>query len=557
MPLQPLNLGRVPRQAYAPRTHQAFPYPAPTKGIDVLNPLSASPPDTALVLSNCIPRSFGVEFRAGWKSWSSLIPGEIRTIMPYNPPRGTGVPVGGKLFAACSNGSIYDITAQTNESTVPPVAVAITGQVEPGEFSWTNFATASTNYLCICSSGGGYWTYDSVGGWVDRTSAISGAGSAAAISFDFILSWKNRLWFVADQTADTYFLGVNSISGASSNFDFGPLLVNGGDVKAMASWTTDAGNALDDKLVIVGSEGDVLIYEGTDPSAAATFRIVGRWFIGRPPNGRRFLDRYGGDLAMITQYGLIYMSKLLAQKELSATTVGNNAAVGAYTINPLLGAFVRETLFKQYWEVRYFPPLQIMYINAPDGIEVKDRQFVLDVNTGGWSTFDGIPMLTCELYQGEMYFGTVDGKIGKAFEKEVESDGLSTTGTAGKDIEVKCQTAFVPGGEGMRYKRMLQAQLTFQSQTPPDIFAQVNVDWKFESTPGSPAFISSPPPLWDVALWDVAVWDVSGSGQMTTFRAWIGAVGLGYYASLRWTGKGRPGTLFMNWLLVTESGGIM
>lgn len=194
-------------------------------------------------------------------------------------------------------------------------------------------------------------------------------------------------------------------------------------------------------------------------------------------------------------------------------------------------------------------------MNAPDSGDFVDRQFIMDVNSGGWSTFDGLPMLTCETFQGFLYFGTRDGKVGKAFEPTIISDGMSTTGVQGKDIEVEVQTAFVPGGDPVRYKRMLQALLTFQGPVAPDIKAQINVDWSTQGPLGSPIFLGVTAALWDVALWDQSVW--SAGLARNTFRGWIGAVGLGYFASLRFTGKGYPGTLFMNWLLVTEGGGIM
>src|SRR3972149_536094 len=363
----------APRKSYATQNHQAFPYPAPVKGLDFMMPLNQMDPQTAIKLSNVLVRNYGLEFRSGWKRWSTLIPGEVRTLMPYNPPRGLGVLATQKLFAACSNGSIYDVTAQTNEVTVPPVSVVIPGQLEPGEFSWTNYATPTNNYLCVCSAGGGYWTDDATGGWVDQTSGSTRPAGAAAPSFDFLMSWKNRLLFIKDLTADVYILGVNAIIGAATNFDFGPLLIHGGDLKAMASWTMDGGDGVDDKLVLVGSEGDLLIYEGTDPTTAATFRIVGRWFIGPPPSGRRFLSRYGGDLAMITQYGIIYLSKLLQAKG----EIAQQEAQESYRINPVLAKAVRDTRSQQYWELRTLPFLECLFINAPDSgdLEFRDRQF--------------------------------------------------------------------------------------------------------------------------------------------------------------------------------------
>lgn len=553
MSLEPVTSLRrsSPRRSSVTQTHKAFQYPAPVAGLDFMKPLTEMDAKAAIVASNVLTRTYGSEFRAGWLSWSSLIPGEIRTLMPYNPPRGiVGLPATAKLFAACSDGKIYDVTLQTNEVTVPPVSVTIPGQNEPGEFSWTNFATPTGNFLCVCSSGGGYWTYDTTGGWINRTAGISGPGSAFAINFDFVMSWKNRLWFIVDQTADTFFLGTNSITGASSNFDFGPLLIHGGDLKAMASWTVDGGDGIDDKLVLVGAAGDLLIYEGTDPAGAATFRVVGRWFVGSPPNGRRFMSRYGGDLLIVTQFGLIPLSLLLGRQgviELEDSTA-------SHKVNPLLSDLIRETLLRQYWEVRYVPQIEALFLNAPDGITVKDRQFVMDVNSHGWSTFDGIPMLTCEVYQGALFFGTVDGKVGRCFDRNYAFDGIHTDGTAGKDINVSIQTAFVSPGDSVQLKRMLQMLLTFQAIDKPAVAAQLNTDWSLSDTPGSPIFGGGAQFFWDSALWDQASWE---GGKANTFRGWIGVVGLGYFASLRMTARGLPGTVFTNWMLVTESGGIM
>lgn len=553
MSLQPLQTRRQvgPRLSFATKTHSAFPYPAPTKGLDYVTPFAEGDGKSGLVLSNVFTRTYGLEFRSGWRRNTSLIPGEIRTLMPYNPPRGLiGPGASAKLFAACSNGTIYDVTDVTNEVTVPPVSVIIPGQLEPGEFSWTNFATLATNYLCVCSSGGGYWTYDTTGGWIDRTASITGGGSAAAINFDFVMSWKNRLWFIRDQSNDTFFLGTNNIAGAASLFDFGPLMIHGGDIKAMASWTVDGGDGLDDRLVIVGSEGDVLIYGGNDPSSAVGFQIQGRWFVGRPPNGRRFMERYGGDLCMITQYGLMYMNKLVTMRG----DASDRDTTASYKVNPILANAIRDTLLAQYWEVRYFPPLEAIVLNSPTASDQKDRLWVMDVNSQGWSNFDNVPMLTCELFNGKVYFGTTTGIVGIAFEGTVTTDGQLTDGTRGDDITVDVQTSFTPVGDAVRLKRMLQAQVVFQCSVPPAITAQINPDWSPQSTPGSPIFSQAQLALWDAALWDQATWE---GGLANTYRAWFGASGVGYFASLRFKGRGAPKTVFINWTLVAEGGGLM
>src|SRR3972149_9817054 len=122
MSLRPVRslMSTVPRRASVTKTHEAYTYPAPVGGLDFMTPLTQMDAKSAIKASNVLVRNYGLEFRAGWRRWASLIPGEVRTLMPYNPPRGLTFPAANsKLFAACSDGKIYDVTAQTNESTIP------------------------------------------------------------------------------------------------------------------------------------------------------------------------------------------------------------------------------------------------------------------------------------------------------------------------------------------------------------------------------------------------------------------------------------------------------
>jgi hypothetical protein len=552
MPLRAVNPSyrTAKRQAAPARTHQYDIIPAPVLGLDFVRALPLQDRGGANVLENFTVRRSGAELRPGWKRWVSNLPGVVNSVMVYNPPRGAGSLLIPKIFAACDDGNIYDVTDPQTEAFVPPVAVAIPGQIVPGRFSWTNFSTAATNYLCICAAGGGYWTYDTTGGWINRTGAITGAGAAAAPNFDYVLSWKSRLWFIANNTADVYFLGVNAIQGSGQNFDFGPLLTHGGHLSAMGSWTVDAGNGIDDKLVLVAQGGDVLVYEGTDPASAAAFRMIGRWFAGRPPEGRRFMSKYGGDLLMITSNGADFMSRILRGRGLMDPE-GPGIDDPAARYNEVIGEQVRNTYGLQFWSPIFIASEQVMMVITPFNTVITGKQHIFSALQRAWSTYAGLPIVCADTLDGVLYFGTPDGTVGRLF--AAPTDDELSDGTVGREVLGRLQSAYVaPGKDVMALKRPVLVMPMFIGANAPKARVQVNTEWNSESPPGSPAYVAPVVALWDISRWDQAVW----VGGLFTFQGWVGCSGLGVFMSLAMTLAGSPRTLFTSWKLVYESGGI-
>lgn len=555
MPLVPIRASyKTPRLSAQTRTHQYLISPSPQHGLDFTQALTMQDPRAANVLENFTVRRSGSELRPGYKRWVSNLggaatPKQVLTTMTYNPPRGAGSVLTPTLFAGCDDMNIYDVTAPRPEAFVPPVSLSIPGQIIPGRLSWTNFSTSASNYLCVCVAGGGYFTYDTVGGWVNRTASITGAGAGAAINFDFVIAWKNRLWFIVNNSADVYYLPVNSIAGAASNFDFGPLLTHGGDLKAMASWTLDAGNGVDDKLVLVSGGGDVLVYEGTDPASAASFREIGRWFIGRPPDGRRFMSKHGGDLVLITANGVDYMSRLLQGRSMLDPEGPADDAATRY--NGVIGADVRASYGQNFWSPIFVSGEQMMVLTTPANSGVAGRQHVFSTLQHAWSQYVGIPMLSADTIDGVLFFGTPDGKVCKLF--GAESDDELQSGTAGRAVLGRMQTAYIaPGDDVMALKRALLVMPMFLAPSAPQAQVQINTEWSSASPPGTPAYVPPVTSLWDISKWDQALW----FGGLFTFTGWVGVSAMGVYLSLSLTLSGAQRTLFTSWKVVYEPGGI-
>lgn len=539
------------------KNHKFDIFAAPVRGLDVSQPLSEQDPKSALFAQNFFVRRYGLETRPGWRRHTTNLGGigtesPVLSLMGYHPPRGPGSAQLAKLFAACGNGNIYDVTSQTNEATVPGVSQAVPNQTEAGEFSWTNFSTNGVNYLCAVSANSGassYWTYDHVGGWVNRTAAVTGTGGAVN-NFDFVMVWKNRLWFLSENSNIAWFLPVGAVQGAASMFDFGPLLVHGGELRAMASWTVDSGDGIDDKLVIVSSMGDVLVYGGTDPTSASTFGLIGRWYVGRPPEGRRFMTKYGGDVAILCENGVEYLSRLLSSRGLMDPQTEDINTARRY--NEVIGIDIRDTQGQHGWHILYVPSEESAIIKTNRSDYITGFQYCYSSIPTAWSQFKGMPMHAMEVFNGELYLGTSNGRIGRCF--SANSDDQLTDGTVGTDVEAELQTAFVaPADDRMSLKRPLLIMPMFQGSSAPSVKAAVNTEWSGEATSGSPAFIPNASALWDQALWNQAVW----GGSENSFFLWLGAEGLGCFMSLRLALRAAPRTKFTSWKVVYESGGIM
>lgn len=556
MPLKPTPITRrsPSRTASQTQINRSAIFPAPTKGLNATSPLTSQDPLTAVTLNNWWVRRYGVELRGGYKRWTTNLGGigteaDINTLMVYQPSPGASA-YETKLFACGSDEKIYDVTDRTAEATVPASVVTCAGQTRPGEFSYVNFTNSSASYLCACAAGYGYITYDAAGGWTSRTAGITGAGAAYASSFDFVTSWKNRLWFIREGTTQAFYLDANAITGNSALFDFGPLLKHGGALAGITSWTVDSGDGVDDKLIIIGTGGDVLIYEGTDPASANTFSLAGTWFIGTVPEGRRFFSRQGGDVGIVTERGVEYMSKLMSARGLIDPQSVNDTP--AYRYGEVLGAEVKDTRGQRYWQILPHVAEQSVIITTPYNLSTRSKQYVFSMLGTAWSTFTSLPMVCMAQMDGELYFGMKGGKVGQAFTANTNDELYD--GTAGTSVIGDIQTAYVTDPDNpVALKRPQLIMPMFQSAAAPAVRAQINTEWATRSTAGSPSFTGDQGDLWDTGEWDTAHWSDSDAA----FFSWLGADGLGCYASLRMSVIALPGTMFTSWKLIYIPGGIM
>jgi hypothetical protein len=262
------------------------------------------------------------------------------------------------------------------------------------------------------------------------------------------------------------------------------------------------------------------------------------------PRHGQYWTGFGGDVMIVSQQGLVPMSKLISGQ---FTDVQQGPAS---KIQPVLVQLVAELLNEKYWDVFPVPSSQVLIIKLPVKSGVY-TQFAMNMVTGAWGQFTGIPMRCVTMLGGQLYFGTADGRVGRGLYGTTDEAPLA--GGLGNFIQADIQTAFNAFNTPANLKKFGMAKPIFIAPDAPSVKVQINTQYTFSNVAGSPSFSNLNNSRWDESAWNVARW----VGDANTYQAWVGTTGLGYYAALRMKVQGLPGTVFTSCLQMTELGGVM
>ena len=320
--------------------------PAPVGGWNARDSLANMDPSDAVQLENWFPGTSNVNMRYGYTNHTTGITGQqVESLMVWNGPTSSA------MIAATNGGKMYTVTAPGAVG-----AAALTGLTN-GRWQYENMSTTGGSYLVAVNGSdkaviyNGTYHRDGDGAPYD----VTGVNTANCINVNL---HKNRLWFVQKDTLDAWYMPTSAIGGAATKFSLNAIAQKGGSLIAMYTWTIDAGYGVDDNAVFVTSEGEVIVYAGTDPASAATWALIGVWQIGTPVGYRPGM-KYAGDLLLITQDGVVPMSGALQSSRLNPRVSltdkiqwAMSMAVDAYGGN--FG-----------WELIYFAQQNQLYLNVP------------------------------------------------------------------------------------------------------------------------------------------------------------------------------------------------
>lgn len=506
--------------------------PAPVGGLNARDPLAAMPPTDAFGLINWIPQQYGLNTRKGYSEWATNFGAPVNAVMNWFGPT-TTIPttanfqiapttLPGKVYAS-TDAHIYDITSQT---ATPSSVVNLSGTTQAGTFSSVNFANSAGGWLLACSETDGYFTNDGTT-WVKVT--LGGGATQVSVSdptkFCATAIWKRRAWFVIKSTSKVAYLPVDSLYGAAAELDVGPLMKHGGSVAWIANWTIDAGEGIDDFLVICGENGDVIIYKGSDPASVSTFQLQGVFYVGEVPKGRKCFTTFGGDLLIVSNLGIIPLSYVTRG---GANVLGTGT--GNYTdkIQQLFGSDISTTFNFFGWEIIQVPRENLMVVTVPSTVAGVFTQYCLNTSSNQWCQFNGMPMNCVKNVANWPMFGTADGRVMIAFTNFTDNNLLA--GTVGNPIAGLIQPAFnyFQKGDLSENKHFLMAQPNWISSVMPGYVVQMNVNFTSNIPPGTPLIGVSTGAVWDVSVWDTALW----SGGLTAYRGWMSVTNFGFAGQL-------------------------
>lgn len=415
------------------------------KGLHTASPITGTPEGYCLRLENWICRTDGLHVRDGHTVVSNI-----------------GAPV--TSLHAHGSKIIATTAAQIFQDGVVLPGLNMSG----GEWHSALLPNPGGLFLIMANGGDGLRVFD---GATWQTVPISGINTADIVS---LIVHHHRVWFVLRNSLTLYYLDQDAFTNLDTGKDafpvpLGPLVRNGGSIAAIASLTQDGGRNDNDQLVAVTTEGEMVVFSGSDPATSQTWKQAGVYTVAKPI-GRRCFIAHGGSLAYLSTKGLFPVLGCLvkpdAEKPLSAFS------------EPVWPTFC-ASIASGAWNMIESLDHEITIVSSPS------LQWVLS-STNGWSTFTGLNA-TCWLSTpAGLFFGTSDGKVCKYGGGEDQSQPVSSYIVDRfdrlKSMGIKTAQQVRPLYTA-RHPYRPRVQMLANYRTPPDTFTArftdgINYQWE-------------------------------------------------------------------------------
>jgi len=562
----------VPKRFTAKTTSLA----SPIGGWNARDSLAEMQPLDAVQLVNFFPTPTDVTLRKGYSQASTGITGEVQTLMNYAGYDGTNTlfaiangtiynastSTASSVFTGLSNSKFQHCMISTDGGNFIIAVNGIDAAMIYDGTRWYKMATTSTAQTISTITRGGTGnltatlTTATAHGLVTGnrvvisgatptefngtyritvtsptvftyTMAVAPSGNATVVGIYTVLGitgvdssvfvnvnmCQNRLFFVQKNTMTFWYLPVESIGGAALDFPLGSIARSGGFLQAMGTWTLDAGYGVDDLSAFVTSMGEVIVYKGTNPSDPNAWSEVGVWQMGQTFSRRCFF-KWGGDLLLLTQDGLVPMSAALQSSRLDPRI--NLTDKIYFAVSQAATSYYAEF----GWQINYFASENMLILNIPTGFGFE--QYVMHTITKSWARFTGVNAICWEVSgDNKIYFGA-NGYVGQ-FYTQLSDNGSNIIATA--------QQAYSYFDTRGQLKRFTLVRPILQTDNGlPTVLCGISTDFDTQPLTNQIAFN---PSVLDIGVWDTGLWDdANWGGTLTTTKFWQGVSGTGFAGSI-------------------------
>jgi hypothetical protein len=503
--------------------------PAPSRGWNTRDPLATMEPGYAPTMDNVVVEGGAPRVRRGWRSWSTGLPARVDGLLPY-----VAAGASEAMFAASSTG-IYAIT-----STGAVGSAAVTG-LTSARWDGINFSAPGGNFLFAWNGADTERTYDG-STWATWTATGITGRTVWANAF------KSRMFVGTSGYLGFWYGGAGAIAGAFTAFPLQGIAKGGGSLIAMATLSGENGNGQDDLAVFLTSNGEAIVYAGTDPSSASTWALVGTWQLPRPLGSphRCTLD-WGGDVLYLCDQGVVPLSAFRGGAD--TAQVMEQAAL-TRMIAPTWRSIVNDRRTLSGWGMCALTRLGLVVINVPWS-STAAQQIVISEG-GAVSRWAGInAAVWAEGLGGRVFVGDASA-TGRVFLYGEDTDDN------GAGIRSECITAFSALRSFGKVKRALQVQPVLRDVSGFTLSIDALRDWAVptsqvdslgstQSAPALPPYVGGG----SIGLFDTAIFDVSlfGGGEGETITPVRGLTGVGQAFAMRLqmvSGNSRPAWLGSN-----------
>lgn len=388
--------------------------------------------------------------------------------------------------------------------------------ITSSQYDWAQFGTGSAEVLYAVNGVDNPLLYDGTLWYsVSGTSATYALTGVTPSTLCCVATYKQRLWFLATNTMDVWYLPQNNISGALTQLNLAANFTLGGKLVTIITVSIDNAGGTNDYIAFVTNQGEVAVFQGYDPAAVATWSLAAKFRIGRPiASGRRTWQKMGSDALMIGADGFILMSEaLLTDRSQTKNAVSDKIR---YAVTNDIQAYAANT----GWQVILYPIGNKVIVNVPTTTDNTSYQYVMNTLNRAWSTWNkvnsGYSAFCWEIMGDGLYFGA-NGFVAQA--DHTETDGTQA-------ITCTCQQAFNYFGDPGKLKRFTQARCIFLADGSMQAAISMGVDFG-----PPPAYRAIPLHTGSSTLWGSA-WGSNWGGSLKLSKKWAGVAGIGYSGSI-------------------------